>query len=812
MSVFVESWENLVERVMRFCRLANTFDHPDRMRNFKRYFLAIIVLSLFGCGQQDNNAYQSVTLSPRQLANLHAFARLYGYARFFYPGTETNQLDWDKFVVYGTAKVIDAVNDKALKDTLSRLFHPIIPTLQLNDNGVIPGLDLAALRPKDSTGYKLSYWQYHGLTNGNRGAAFRYQRSLLVNQYNKIPQRGIIDEYGVISNVPVKAFRGGMLKFSADVKCNPGSGNGENVLFLQPNNVNGVYGTPTRSESEKGDNKLHRREVMLTIPMFADSVLLGTFLRTEGALEIDNCRVQVEKDNKWVDIPLTNGNFERDSIGKGPAAWNNWPDDYQGTSVVASTEFAQGKEVLQINAKNTRQKSHFIGEPLFDLQPAFGTAVQGKLDSGIAFSFPLALYALDGQTYPAADSAVLSAFAGAVKATQLNTAKISTRLADIIILWNVLQHGYIAIGDQVSWEKQLDVFLATAANAKSFDEYTDDMRRILAETKDGFMEMLPSANASPLYVLPVSIGWASGGHLVITSIEKPEDADKLEVGDEILQINNKDALTVFTAKDSLLSYANVSQLLVKRLYTIQLGEFGTGVKLTVQKKNKELYSAVLPYSKMYGSNDKKKSVKEPLKLVRPNILYVSFPEVSDDRIDSLATHLSPDIEYIIWDCRQSFSSLYFLHYIKDIRDTMNWYYQSDIVYPDKDSRNISSLNGYLYDRFKEPALHRLKAKSIFLSEHSEKPYSDGTFIYVKKYDLGTIIGEPTYGFGNPFSNLRLPGGMIIYVNGMFARDDNGKLYVDKGVQPDIEVWPTVQSIREGKDEALNRAIQYAETK
>jgi C-terminal processing protease CtpA/Prc len=58
----------------------------------------------------------------------------------------------------------------------------------------------------------------------------------------------------------------------------------------------------------------------------------------------------------------------------------------------------------------------------------------------------------------------------------------------------------------------------------------------------------------------------------------------------------------------------------------------------------------------------------------------------------------------------------------------------------------------------------------------------------------------------------LPGGMATYISGL------GVYYPDKkptqgiGIVPDIEVKPTIKGIAEGKDEVLEKAIQYIRNK
>jgi carboxyl-terminal processing protease len=83
--------------------------------------------------------------------------------------------------------------------------------------------------------------------------------------------------------------------------------------------------------------------------------------------------------------------------------------------------------------------------------------------------------------------------------------------------------------------------------------------------------------------------------------------------------------------------------------------------------------------------------------------------------------------------------------------------------------------------------------------------------FVVAFDLmkrGKLIGEPTGGStGQPYS-FKLPGGLSARV--CMKRDTypDGKEFVGVGVQPDILVVPTIADIRDGRDVALSKAIEF----
>jgi hypothetical protein len=53
-----------------------------------------------------------------KLQNMETFARLYGYARWFHPSDEAQEIDWDKFAVLGVQKVENVKSAAELRDSL----------------------------------------------------------------------------------------------------------------------------------------------------------------------------------------------------------------------------------------------------------------------------------------------------------------------------------------------------------------------------------------------------------------------------------------------------------------------------------------------------------------------------------------------------------------------------------------------------------------------------------------------------------------------------------------------------------------------
>lgn len=125
------------------------------------------------------HAAPTSTLAPEvalQVENLRAFARVYGYVRYFHPSDEASAVDWSALAVLGAGVVRDASDERALQDALTRLFAAVAPTLQIYREGA-PAPELSRLTPTSRDGLTTVAWQHLGLGGGLIQSAYVSKRT-----------------------------------------------------------------------------------------------------------------------------------------------------------------------------------------------------------------------------------------------------------------------------------------------------------------------------------------------------------------------------------------------------------------------------------------------------------------------------------------------------------------------------------------------------------------------------------------------------------------------------------------------------------
>lgn len=101
-----------------------------------------------------------------------------------------------------------------------------------------------------------------------------------------------------------------------------------------------------------------------------------------------------------------------------------------------------------------------------------------------------------------------------------------------------------------------------------------------------------------------------------------------------------------------------------------------------------------------------------------------------------------------------------------------------------------------------------KGKVIFLANSNTMSQAEITIMALRHALHPVVIGTETAGAFGDVSRLPLPGGLEVYFSGLGYYYPNGKMIQQIGILPDIKVEPTLKSMLLGKDEIMERALEY----
>jgi len=108
----------------------------------------------------------------------------------------------------------------------------------------------------------------------------------------------------------------------------------------------------------------------------------------------------------------------------------------------------------------------------------------------------------------------------------------------------------------------------------------------------------------------------------------------------------------------------------------------------------------------------------------------------------------------------------------------------------------------------QPASPSIEAPVAFLTNESAISYSESILGLVKYHGLGTIVGSNTAGSNGNIVRLSLPGDFLVNYTGMYVIGPDGSPLQGLGIEPDIQALPTIEGLRTGSDEVLERALKW----
>lgn len=99
-------------------------------------------------------------------------------------------------------------------------------------------------------------------------------------------------------------------------------------------------------------------------------------------------------------------------------------------------------------------------------------------------------------------------------------------------------------------------------------------------------------------------------------------------------------------------------------------------------------------------------------------------------------------------------------------------------------------------------------KTVVLMNEFTQSQAESTAAAFQDANGTTLIGSRTAGAEGDITNTCLPGDICITFSGQEVRLANGDQLQCVGLKPDVEVRPTIEGLRAGRDEVLERALVF----
>jgi C-terminal processing protease CtpA/Prc len=424
-----------------------------------------------------------------------------------------------------------------------------------------------------------------------------------------------------------------------------------------------------------------------------------------------------------------------------------------------------------------------------------GSEVNLDLGGGVWCSMPMTLYSDERGTVPHGESVSIAPQRPEGWSPSGNDR--GTRLADVILFWNVAQHFYPYF-DVVNtdWPKQLPLALRRAAADRDGASFEMTLRRMAAQLHDGH----GSVNSPYGDPRPMPLMWEFvEGRLVVLRADSMI-ANRVHPGDEVTAIQGR-PVSEWVKEAEAIKCAATPQFLRVRVAEALQGLPGVDT-VTVDLRSPAGVASRIQVPRRWGALMKPPrpdSVAE----VRPGVMYLDLDRITDADFQRALPRIMA-AKGVIFDLRGyplRLSPIVLSHLVDSTITCARWHVPV-ITRPDHRDMAFDFSNWPV-----QPASPRIRAHAAFLIDGRAISYAETYLGIVEHYRLADLVGEPTAGTNGNIATQHLPGGYVVTFTGMKVLKHDGSRHHGVGILPTVPVSLTIAGVAAGGDEQLEKAIE-----
>jgi C-terminal processing protease CtpA/Prc len=717
-----------------------------------------------------------------EIEQLYTLAKVYGYVRYFYSGDEASRIDWDKFAFLCSKQIVEQ-KQRGIKQNLESLFIPIAPGISFHDknyrntsNESIP----QNLKP--------IYWQHLG--DGKGSVGYPYQ-SLRVNRQARILPDSPNDYFTLRKILDPEQLKGKEVKLSIRLRSGAIYIGRPSIQIVSK--ANGKDQEVASSDGQPIGMDWSEHEVIKVLPDDLEKVVVVIQnVGMEGEVFFDDLVLQVSNGNQR-EI-LFQEDFNDMNLDDFTSTWRP-----AGPNNEASIVTDRVDRFVRINRARGKLGDH---HPLFTESPLDNPVKVKRIGSGLVLRLPLVIYGTDSVTYPKraiADAEYIYQQLELIDPSHIRAENLYTRLANTIILWNVLQHFYPAFQSvNVNWDEQLRIALRRSFSDKSFEDHRITLARMIEPLNDSHMTIY-TAPQFQYYYPPIK--WALiQNKIVVTHVL--DVSLPISVGDIITSVNGVKAKVFWNEKRANVIGATVSGKNFKAINESLMGPKNSEIRIEYLSQGDKSEAITLQRELPQFEFDRVVATNSYTEFPE-GIFYVNPTKMTWSDLKSHVDELA-SARGIVFDLRgyPRWETINIVsHFIQSpIRGMARSV--PKILFPDQEHISYEYSPGdTIY-----PAKPYIGCPKVFITNGKALSYSEDFLNRVSYYKLAKVIGEPSAGATGSSNTTYLLGGLYNVWTGMKVFRQDGEAFNGVGIVPDEEVKPTIAGIRAGRDELLEYAI------
>ncbi len=352
-----------------------------------------------------------------------------------------------------------------------------------------------------------------------------------------------------------------------------------------------------------------------------------------------------------------------------------------------------------------------------------------------------------------------------------------------------------------SWDSVLIEFIPKFINCSDSISYLNTVLELNTNINDGHTSYFTTSSRllNKDYSLPFSVKYIDGNTVIDQILS--DTIKSVKVGDIITKFNGEN---INEYRKSLIKYMGASNNAGLQKYIdwfIPIGLLNEKVSIEINNDtNKLVYLRNIIFDSLYFLQKTKKS-----QMIDGKYLFINLHELENRKkikraIDSIRfakgiildlRNGAPDIENYLYRKISCNERTVFIK-LKGPRKNIPGAFMS----------NDNKLRG---------GNHCYDIKIVILVDENTQSHTEWVCMKFQTLKNSITVGSQTAGADGNMSFIYLPGGIITGFSGLGVLYPDGTQAQRKGNKIDIEAKQTIKGIKAGKDEVLDRAIEYINT-
>jgi C-terminal processing protease CtpA/Prc len=296
-----------------------------------------------------------------------------------------------------------------------------------------------------------------------------------------------------------------------------------------------------------------------------------------------------------------------------------------------------------------------------------------------------------------------------------------------------------------------------------------------------------------------------------TNSEAAKDAG-LEIGDVILKVDGEEASHRITERLKYTAHSTPQSGMFFTERSLVRGPKDSTATFTVRDLHDQVREVKVSRKVEYMPKTTGDRTGDVLRVLPGNIGYADLDRLPASNVDEMFEKFK-DCPAIIFDDRgyPQGTAWQIAPRLTEKADVVAALFRRrDPMSPDLPNGELSSSQEVttFLQRLPHTDKWRYHGKTVMLIDERTISQAEHTGLFLEAANGTKFIGSPTQGANGDVTNLSVPGGIYVRFSGQGVWHPDGRQLQRLGLQPEIELRPTLAGIRAGKDEVLDRAIAY----